>query len=52
MARMHVRIVDKMIKLDVALGPLPHLEDNGGVVVQIDTDILNDGKFYTDSNGL
>ena len=51
MARIHIRLVDDLIKLDLHLGALPSKSDHA-VIIQIDTDIKNNGTFYTDSNGL
>ena len=51
MARLHIRLVDDMIKIDLHLGALPYTTDNS-VIIQIDTEIENNGTFYTDSNGL
>ena len=51
MARVHVSLVDDMVKLDVHSGSLPHSIDSN-LILQIDTDINNKDEFYTDSNGL
>ena len=51
MARVHLSLVDDMVKADVHLGSLPHYTDND-VILQIDTDIKSGDTFYTDSNGL